>query len=121
MPRSGSPRRNCWSKAALLAANRFARVGRDGKELLQALLDDLVKESYSMDLTGYDEEAVKRLCGVDTNSSGASPQFDDTRVTDEKVESAQKKMDEGHAGAAVDSVKVMCPECDHEFEIEKPK
>lgn len=109
------------AKAAMLAANRFARVGRDSKELLTALIDDLVKDSYSMDLTGYDEEAVKKLMSVDTNSSGASPEFSEERVTDSSVDAAKKKMDAGHAGAGAETVNVICPECAAEFEIEKPK
>jgi len=49
------------SHAAMLAANRFARVGGDDSALLKDLLAELDDGSRDMDLTGYTEEKREEL------------------------------------------------------------
>jgi hypothetical protein len=47
------------AKAALVAANRFGRVGADDPELLKSLLDEIVADGViDTDLTGFDAEAL---------------------------------------------------------------
>ena len=63
--------------AALLAANRFGRVGRDDEEQLRALLEELKAGATDMDKTGFAEEVIEALIriedGRDGDRSGASP------------------------------------------------
>ena len=47
--------------AALLAANRFGRVGSDDLPLLKDLLEELDTGAMDMDLTGYSLEAIEAL------------------------------------------------------------
>ena len=47
--------------AALLAANRFGRVGRDDAPQLKDLLQELDTGDFDMDLTGFDEAALEAL------------------------------------------------------------
>ena len=47
--------------AALLAANRFGRVGQDDAALLKDLLQELDIGALDMDLTGYTSEELERL------------------------------------------------------------
>jgi hypothetical protein len=49
------------ARAALLAANRFARVGKDDAAILKDLLEMLDDGSRDMDLTGYSAEERERL------------------------------------------------------------
>lgn len=44
--------------AALLAANRFGRIGKDDDAALRALLDGLEAEGFDMELAGYTAEAL---------------------------------------------------------------
>jgi len=54
-----------WSEAkahaALLAANRFGRVGEDDNATLKDLLAELDTGALDMDLTGYTTEAIEAL------------------------------------------------------------
>jgi hypothetical protein len=65
--------------AALLAANRYGRVGEDDAALLKDLLQELDTGAQDMDLTGYAREAIERLMNqyhVDRpegDAAGASP------------------------------------------------
>lgn len=47
--------------AAMLAANRFARVGQDDAQLLKDLLEELDTGELDMDLTGFDEKTIEEL------------------------------------------------------------
>ena len=47
--------------AAMLAANRFARVGADDSAALKDLLEQLDTGTMNMDLTGYSAEALEEL------------------------------------------------------------
>ena len=47
--------------AALLAANRFGRVGYDDDEALMSLINELKVAEYDLDLTGFDAEALNRM------------------------------------------------------------
>ncbi len=47
--------------AALLAANRFGRVGKDDTALLKDMLEELDTGAVNMDLTGYVEAEIERL------------------------------------------------------------
>jgi len=47
--------------AALLAANRFGRVGADDPAVLKDLLQELDTGATDMDLTGYTEQAIEEL------------------------------------------------------------
>lgn len=47
--------------AALLAANRFGRVGKDDNALLKDLLEELDTGAIDMDLTGFDHAAIENL------------------------------------------------------------
>jgi hypothetical protein len=47
--------------AALLAANRYGRVGEDDAALLKDLLQELDTGAADMDLTGYTREAIESL------------------------------------------------------------
>lgn len=47
--------------AALLAANRFGRVGKDDNALLKDLLEELDTGANDMDLTGFDQAAIENL------------------------------------------------------------
>jgi hypothetical protein len=47
------------AKAAIIAANRFGRVGADDPELLKSLLDEIVADGVvDTDLTGFDADAL---------------------------------------------------------------
>ncbi|OQB89829.1 MAG: hypothetical protein BWX84_02240 [Verrucomicrobia bacterium ADurb.Bin118] len=69
--------------AALLAANRFGRIGKDDDAALRALLDGLEAEGVDLELAGYTSEALAEIarvsvqCGVedgrDGDKAGASP------------------------------------------------
>jgi DNA modification methylase len=64
--------------AALLAANRFGRVGEDDAALLKDLLQELDTGATDMDLTGYTAEAIEGLM-TQTHQDGdadAEPQVD---------------------------------------------
>ncbi len=47
--------------AAMLAANRFGRVGADDPALLKDLLEQLDTGATDLDLTGYTREAIENL------------------------------------------------------------
>jgi len=47
--------------AALLAANRFGRVGHDDSESLISLIDELKDNGYDFDLTGFDTDSLAKL------------------------------------------------------------
>jgi hypothetical protein len=47
--------------AALLAANRFGRLGHDDNAVLKDLLEELDTGATDMDLTGYVESEIERL------------------------------------------------------------
>jgi hypothetical protein len=47
--------------AALLAANRFGRVGTDDAAMLQTLLSELSVEDIDLGLTGFDEAALSEM------------------------------------------------------------
>jgi ParB-like chromosome segregation protein Spo0J len=49
------------AKAAMIAANRFGRVGVDDSALLKDLLQELDTGETDMDLTGFDAEELERL------------------------------------------------------------
>jgi ParB-like chromosome segregation protein Spo0J len=49
------------ARAALLAANRFGRVGQDDPAVLKDLLEALDTGATDMDLTGYSEAAIEEL------------------------------------------------------------
>jgi hypothetical protein len=49
------------ANAAMIAANRFGRVGHDEAAILKDLLQDLDTGAFDMDLTGYDVEELERL------------------------------------------------------------
>jgi hypothetical protein len=65
--------------AALLAANRFGRVGTDDDALLKTLLADLSATDIDMDLTGFDDAALAGMLAQGTldrpdgDNAGASP------------------------------------------------
>ncbi len=54
-----------WSEdrahAALLAANRFGRLGVDDAALLKDMLQELDTGAFDMDLTGFTSEAIEEL------------------------------------------------------------
>jgi DNA modification methylase len=47
--------------AALIAANRFGRIGIDDGQKLKDLLEELDTGGFDMDLTGYSEKAMEEL------------------------------------------------------------
>jgi hypothetical protein len=50
------------AKAAIIAANRFGRVGQDDPELLKSLLDEIVADGViDTDLTGFDTDVLAEL------------------------------------------------------------
>ena len=65
--------------AALLAANRFGRVGQDDAALLKDLLQELDTGATDMDLTGYTADAIEALTAQaridrpEGEKAGASP------------------------------------------------
>jgi hypothetical protein len=64
--------------AALLAANRFGRIGKDDAALLKDLLEQLDTGTTDMDLTGYTQDAIEALM-LQTRQDGdadAEPQMD---------------------------------------------
>ena len=71
-----------WSEdkahAALLAANRFGRVGQDDAALLKDLLQELDTGAMDMDLTGYTTEAIESLMLQvhQEDAADAEPQLD---------------------------------------------
>ena len=75
--------------AALLAANRYGRVGSDDAALLKDLLEALDDGSRDIDLTGYTAEAIERL------------------MTQFHVPEENKPIDEG----AMSDTKCECPNC----------
>jgi hypothetical protein len=75
--------------AALLAANRFGRVGQDEAALLKDLLESLDDGQRDMDLTGYTREAIENL------------------MTQFHIPEANKQIEEG----AMSDTKSECPKC----------
>jgi DNA modification methylase len=68
-----SPRK---AHAALLAANRFGRVGMDDADALARCLREVQADSgFDMDLTGYADKALAELIGPDGDAD-AEPQLD---------------------------------------------
>jgi hypothetical protein len=63
-----------WSEekahAALLAANRFGRVGQDDADLLKGLLDELNGAGIDTDLTGFDADALAELLNPKGDEGG---------------------------------------------------
>ena len=61
------------AQAAMIAANRFARVGRDEFSALADLLQELDTGEFDMDLTGYDAATLELMAtaGADKPSGGA--------------------------------------------------
>jgi len=67
--------------AALLAANRFGRVGHDDAAALKDLLADLDTGAFDMALTGFTAEAIEDLmtqCRVDADTTGTETQERET-------------------------------------------
>jgi DNA modification methylase len=64
--------------AALLAANRFGRVGQDDAAILKDLLQLLDTGAMDMDLTGYSKEALEELMtqAPPETEADAEPQID---------------------------------------------
>lgn len=64
--------------AALLACNRFGRVGADDPALLKDLLEQLDTGALDMDLTGYTGKAIEELMNQVHPDEGADsePQID---------------------------------------------
>jgi hypothetical protein len=81
--------------AALLAANRFGRVGQDDAALLKDLLQELDSGATDMDLTGYTAEAIEQLM---------------TQV--HQPESVDLDAPDKDAGSIV-----KCPKCGFSFEV----
>jgi hypothetical protein len=79
--------------AALLAANRFGRVGADDPAILKDLLEQLDTGAADMDLTGYTQEAIERL------------------MTQFHVPDANKQIDE----ADMANTKNECPKCGFKY------
>jgi len=52
--------------AAMLAANRFGRVGQDDAQILKDLLQELDSGAMNMDLTGFTAEDIEKLMTCDT-------------------------------------------------------
>jgi len=52
--------------AALLAANRFGRVGQDDAAALKDILQELDTGEIDMDLTGYDKAIREQMASCDT-------------------------------------------------------
>ena len=75
--------------AALLAANRFGRVGQDDAAALKDLLQALDTGGADMDLTGYSADELERL------------------MTQFRVPDGNKQIDE----AAMGDTKCECPKC----------
>jgi DNA modification methylase len=64
------------AKAALLAANRFGRVGTDDADALARCLREVQADSgFDMDLTGYADNALAELIGP-AGDADAEPQLD---------------------------------------------
>jgi hypothetical protein len=63
------------AKAALLAANRFGRVGADDPELLAGLLRELGADAE--DVTGYDAAAIEKLTGEFSAGEVGAPELKD--------------------------------------------
>jgi len=64
--------------AALLAANRFGRIGKDDDAALRALLDGLEADGFDLELAGYTAEALAEA-GLRDDPEGdadAEPQID---------------------------------------------
>ncbi len=49
------------ARAALLAANRFGRVGEDEQSMLKSILEELDSGDLDMDVTGYTEKDIEEL------------------------------------------------------------
>ena len=49
------------AKAAIIAANRFGRLGHDDPDLLKGLIEELAAEGFNTDLTGFDAESLAEL------------------------------------------------------------
>ena len=54
------------AKAALIAANRFGRVGHDDLDVLSVLLSELNAGELDMDLTGYSNDALEQMMKTET-------------------------------------------------------
>lgn len=68
-----------WSEdkahAALLAANRFGRLGQDDAALLKDLLQELDTGAMDMDLTGYTAEDIEELLTDETQKDATAEIF----------------------------------------------
>lgn len=54
------------ARAALLAANRFGRVGNDDAAILKELLSELDTGEFDMDITGFSAKALEDMMTCDT-------------------------------------------------------
>jgi len=79
--------------AALLAANRFGRVGTDDSDMLKSLLSELSETEIKMDLTGFDDATLIHLLTSDQ--------------TDSDIPEENKSIDE----AAMENTENECPKC----------
>lgn len=58
------------AQAAMLAANRFARVGKDDPDMLGSIMQELTTADFDLELTGFDEDAVADIRGAGEDSGG---------------------------------------------------
>jgi hypothetical protein len=68
------------ARAALLAANRFGRVGADDMQIVKDLLEALDNGAADMDLTGYSEDAIEELMNQIHQDGGDNPAIYDQSV-----------------------------------------
>jgi hypothetical protein len=101
------------AKAALLAANRFGRVGTDDGDALAKVLREVQADSgFDMDLTGYADKALAELIGPDGDAdAGDGGAFDVGQqfgvIVICKTEAEQRAAYESLLGLGY-SVKVVC-------------
>jgi len=73
------------ANAAMLAANRFGRVGEDDLPALKDLLLELDSGALEMDLTGFDEKAIEDLM-TQFHIPDENKSIDETGMADTKNE-----------------------------------
>lgn len=82
--------------AAMLAANRFARLGKDDKDQLAAILQELTEADISTDLAGYVADAPQ----APTEAAAADALAENIASTpewQEKYDEAEKREEKLHA------------------------
>lgn len=97
----------------MLADNRLTRLGMDDQAQLAALLAELVDTDTGLIGTGFDGDDLDRLIG----ELGSSSIGLDSVADAERLSASRERQARDNGRNPDGSRYVICPECNHEFEI----